>query len=273
MNPSQEERGSSTRNPNDHGSWGHFDHGTSFVPYRCLQSIVVMEDCTDAERDGGLVVWDKSHRAHDGYFRVKGIECKDNWYRFPHEAGDKNKPQPELKQMEEDGRPYLSPGDPDYGSERPVPTPRALIGAEAGDVIVWFSDTAHQNQPLRVDGKNRIVAYVSMAPRQYLLPRELGPRVRAFHDRATSSHWAACGFKRNAVPRTYTTEAHNLFKERYKAHLASLPQVELTDAVGSLMGLGDHVDALSVKKNSSSRGKRPRSPRRATTAFSRSVML
>ncbi|ELR16740.1 uncharacterized protein ACA1_090380 [Acanthamoeba castellanii str. Neff] len=187
-----------------------------------------MEDCTDAERDGGLVVWDKSHRAHDGYFRVKGIECKDNWYRFPHEAGDKNKPQPELKQMEEDGRPYLSPGDPDYGSERPVPTPRALIGAEAGDVIVWFSDTAHQNQPLRVDGKNRIVAYVSMAPRQYLLPRELGPRVRAFHDRATSSHWAACGFKRNAVPRTYTTEAHNLFKERYKAHLASLPQGQET---------------------------------------------
>ncbi len=88
----------------------------------------------DAERDGGLVVWDKSHRAHDGYFRVK-----ENWYRFPH---DKNKPQPGLKQLEEDGRPYISPGDPDYGSELPVPMPRTVVRAQAGDVIVWFSDTA-----------------------------------------------------------------------------------------------------------------------------------
>jgi hypothetical protein len=149
------------------GYWGHFDHGTSFVPYRCLQSIVIMEDCTDAERDGGLVVWDKSHCAHDGYFRVKGIECKENWYRFPHEDGDRNKPQPEL---EADGRPYLSPGDPDYGSELPVPMPRTVVRAQAGDVIVWFSDTAHQNQPPNAGGRNRVVAYVSMAPRQYLLP-------------------------------------------------------------------------------------------------------
>lgn len=62
------------RNAGPVGHWGHFDHGTKPKPFKCLQSIVVMEDCM-GEHDGGLVVWDKSHRVHDGYFKVKGITC------------------------------------------------------------------------------------------------------------------------------------------------------------------------------------------------------
>lgn len=226
------------------GNWAHFDHGTTPKPFKCLQSAVVMEDC-DGDDDGGLVVWDKSHRAHDGYFRVNGLECKDNWHLFPFAQRDgdgaklRNERQPFIAEIERDGRRYLDDDDPERHADAPVPMRRTRVRAKEGDVLVWYSDTAHQNDAPGPDGRDRIVAYVSMAPVQHVLKREFVSRRRAFNDRATSSHWAACGFKRNGMPRTYTTAAAVEFKARYQAHVDRLPPMELTEVGKRLAGLYD----------------------------------
>ena len=153
------------------------------------------------------MVWDKSHRAHDGYFRENEIECKDDWVLFPPFMRDGTKVrterQPFTAEIEKDGRRYLSEGDPEHDSDSPVPMERMRIRAAAGDVVVRYSDTAHQNEPPKPEGKDRFVGYVSMAPVKHIQKREFQTRRRAFEDKMTSSHWAACGFKRNGMPRCY----------------------------------------------------------------------
>lgn len=105
--------------------------------------------------------------------------------------------------------------------------------------MIWYSDTAHQNQAPTAEGRDRIVAYVSMAPVRYILKREFALRRRAFEDRATSSHWAACGFKRNGLPRTYSTELGHEFKRKYAAHKAAQPRIKLTKVGKRLAGVYD----------------------------------
>jgi hypothetical protein len=250
------------------GNWAHFDHGTAPKPFKCLQSAVVMEDCMDDD-DGGLVVWDKSHRAHDGYFRLNELECKDNWHLFPFAQRDddgaklRNERQPFIAEIEKDGRRYLEDDDPDRHSDEPVPMKRTRVRAEEGDVMVWYSDTAHQNDAPMPEGHDRIVAYISMAPVEHVLKRELVSRRRAFNDRATSSHWAACGFKRNGMPRTYSTAAAIEFKARYLAHMAKLPQMELTEVGKRLAGVYDEPrDMPAVLPEKKTKAKETKDPMR-----------
>lgn len=218
------------------GFWPHTDQGTRFSidhpSLKMIQGQVVIEDC-DGELDGGLVVWKKGHRAHTGYFVEKKLDVHKNWYRFSEE---------DMQTFETDARKWLSARDPEKRSETAVPMKRVRVGARAGDLILWDSRIPHQSDPPKTGGRDRIVMYVSMAPRSAATSRDIAVRERAWNERLMTSHWAGFGCVSLLHPRVYNkTQA-----DRLKLHADDdAPNtVTLSDFGKRLLG----VDMFSTQK-------------------------
>ena len=88
-----------------------------------------------------------------------------------------------------------------------------------------------------------MVAYVSMAPVGCILKREFAQRRKAFLTHRSTNHWAAQGFRFNAV-RFYTSEKEALFRERMAGVVERLPKRRLTELGETVAGLKDPPYAM-----------------------------
>lgn len=174
--------------------WAHTDqgrHSKSVLDGKCLQGLVNLISC-EGDNDGGLVVWDKGHRAWRGIFEKYPYGGgKGNFYRYLEST---------MKHIEQDGREFLAREDSLANSEDPVPMKRIRVRAPAGALVLWFSMTPHQNDapfmrnPSAPFGRDRAAVYVCMCPKPYLvLPKDTKKRKMAFEENRQTSHWPAGG--------------------------------------------------------------------------------
>jgi hypothetical protein len=188
---------------------------------RCLQGYLCLTDST-GEDDGCLVVNDKGHRAHAGFFAQnpqyadKGA-ADGNWVRYTHEALEKAGADPTfLAKIESDGRNWLSPDDPLFNSQEPVPMRTTKVRAPVGSMVFWYSRTPHENCAPKPSGNHRAVIYVCMAPSKWLTEKDIANRVAAWEKKIPTSHWP-CGGQTKVFPPPYY---------RGQADLAKKPRIE-----------------------------------------------
>lgn len=235
--------------PSAGGGWCHTDQGphppgAEPLAGWCLQGYVNLEDSM-GPNDGTLVVYDKGHRAHGGYFRCVPIPeaqkaSKTNWHRFNESW---------LAEVSTaGGRRYLDDCDPErHGSDR-VFMARTRVHAPKGAMVLWFSKTPHENQapfPLEPGApvRDRAVQYICMTPRDALTARDISARRQGWEEQRQSNHWASAGqfslFAR--VPRIYNSkdsEAQKAMVERAYAYQRA-QNIELTELGRSLLGVSD----------------------------------
>jgi len=202
------------------GFWAHTDQKTEY-PNLMVQGLVCLEDCS-GDNDGGLVVWDKSHRIHAGYFKEKNISLKDNWYKYPEE---------DTHLIENDGSRWLSNNDPEKCSK--VPMKRIRVKAEQGDLVLWDSRTAHQNQPPQKGGRDRYVMYVCEADCNLLTEKDIKVKQKAWETLGMTSHWPVSFVKMfPATPRFYAKSLKEYYEEKHKPP----ERPELTEVQKRLLG-------------------------------------
>jgi hypothetical protein len=233
--------------------WGHTDHGaySDHEPLDglCLQGLLNIEDCT-GDNDGGLVVWDKAHRAWKGYFQKNpSSKTEGNWFKYPTEY---------LEEISQDGRKYLQPSDPDAKKAEPLPMVRTRVRAPAGAMVFWYSKTPHQNDaPFRRVpnvplGRDRVAVYASMAPKRYQTQNDIKKRKTAFFENRQTSHWPG-GDQTKLFPqsfRTYSSEKYQIQKgklAKLKNHKVWTKKAKLTKLGESLLGFS-LADAPAARK-------------------------
>lgn len=228
--------------------WGHTDQGNATaqpLSGLCVQGFVNLIDCT-GDNDGGLVVWDRGHRAWQGYWRRHPeVQTEDNWHKYPETF---------LKEIETNGRRYLSPSDPSYDetSSQAFPMPRVRVRAPAGALVLWYSKTPHQNDvpfnrnPKAAPGKDRAAIYVCQCPKTFLESADIKRRTKAFHENRQTSHWPAGGQVKIfplGVGRTFGADAKQKYRlkkdrlDKFRKHpfISSMPQ--LTRLGKSVLGI------------------------------------
>lgn len=231
---------SSRKEGESDGYWAHTDHGLQEdaepLGGMCLQGLVNLVDCT-GPTDGGLVVWDRSHRAHRQFMMERKAEAENpdavrklrqNWYKLKDTAF--------TDEIEIDGRGYLSPGDPLCGSDLPVPMAGLRVGVPAGSMVLWYSKTFHQNKAPDRGGRDRAVVYVCMAPKSYLTKKDRRNRVSAWVQARMTSHWPAGNQVKMfpSVPWEYSAAKAAVAKERLSGLREEIP---ILDAIGiSVLG-------------------------------------
>jgi hypothetical protein len=248
--------------PSSAQSWCHTDQGPhppGMEPLggMCLQGYVNLEDSM-SPNDGTLVVYDKAHRAHSGYFRTLSIPevrkaCATNWHRFDQEW---------LREISTTGgRQYLDDHDPErQGCDR-VFMSRTRVHAPKGAMVLWFSKTPHENQaPFRLDDKapihDRAVQYICMTPKDNLTKRDITSRRKGWEEQRQSCHWASAGqfslFARN--PRIYkSAESENQKAMVERAYAYQRAQtIQLTELGKSLLDVLDEPHPTSQKKRKQS---------------------
>ena len=264
-------------NPSAISSWRHTDQGppsvkpitfldgnSTHVPLegRCLQGYLCLIDST-GEKDGGLVVSDKGHRAHAGFFHKypKYAETgkeDGNWVRFTPEELAKYGADPDfLKKIEIDGREYLSDDDPDKHSPEPVPMRTMRIGAPAGAMVFWYSRTPHENTPPRLEARDRAVIYVCMAPAKWLTKADIIRRKKAWEERRQISHWPCGGQTKFLNTRLYPSDYTEGRKDKLDALKLDplLCDPVLTSLGHKLCGVDDHL-MLETATNANKPAKR-----------------
>jgi hypothetical protein len=145
--------------------WPHVDQS----PYRnglaCIQGIAQFS--SSGEKDGSLVVFKKSHRLSEQYFRE--VLGQDNWLKKDWVSI----PDQDIKWFEDRGAETLK------------------IDAEPGDLILWDSRTIHYGQqPDADDGNIRTIAYISYSPASFATEEALEAKKKVFEAWAGTSHWA-----------------------------------------------------------------------------------
>lgn len=206
------------------GNWGHTDHGlpkagmAQPLDGRCLQGFLNLVDCT-GDNDGGLIVWDKGHRAWQGFWsHHEELQTTDNWFVYPPAY---------LQEIEQDGRKYLQPEDAEAASTEPVPMQRIRVRVPAGSMVFWYSKTPHQNEaPFRRDknqaiGHDRAVVYVCQCPRSFMTQKDQKNREKAFKEHRQTSHWPAGGHVK-LFPQSFRAFS----KERYQIQAKKLKELK-----------------------------------------------
>jgi len=160
------------------GGWWHVDQNGFYKKGRkCFQGLVTLYDSD--EISGSLCVIPSSNKKHDDYFRKDEISVGDRKGDFIMIPSDHM-----VK--------YFSYNKP------------AMIGALAGDFIVWDSRTVHCNFPgtgmnssimnQKEKSNNidllRLVGYISMMPRDLCSKDVLQSRRSGVDRNITTSHWA-----------------------------------------------------------------------------------
>jgi hypothetical protein len=149
------------------GPWLHTDQSPLREGLACVQGFVDL--LGTGELDGGLVVVDRSHKAHQSLlldeFKVKGDIAKD-WYKFTDE-------------------------------EAAVISTRfktIKVTCPPGSAVIWDSRTFHQNTPPSLGGHARLVVYVCMQPWALIKDAQLRDKARAdklilYAKMRGTSHW------------------------------------------------------------------------------------
>lgn len=163
--------------------WMHTDQSsrkTVYRPVHCVQGYVSLYDVN--EGDASLTVYEGSHLVHEKFFRDKGIDQKDDWYKL----------------TETD---YTYFGNLGY---KPI-----RVKSTAGSLVLWDSRTFHQGgEPLK-DRKNpnyRMVVYVCMMPRDGISTTIMNKRIKAFEELRVTNHWPNAPKLFPKLPRTYGNE-------------------------------------------------------------------
>jgi len=171
--------------------------------FPCVQGFLNLKPC--GPNDGGLVVWEGSHKGHDQFFVDKGdmneeerkkygikkssFAWKDhteNWYKFDE---DNQVDAAHLKK---------------YNKKK--------VCCDAGDFVMWYSKTVHYAEA--IDSKintnpsaHRMCVYVCMLPKKYATENDLKKKKKALQELRTTSHWPCIKLKLNPLhPRTYGNE-------------------------------------------------------------------
>jgi len=145
--------------------WYHVDQAHLKPGLHCIQGLITLTDATEAR--GGLVVVPGSHRFHAQVLR----RYKTSEWNFI-----------QLK-VDDD---VIADGG---GGPR-------LVGAQAGDLVLWDSRTIHCNTlPLKTDPLQRgeelvrAVAYICMTPGAWCTEETLQKRKQAVEKLTTTTHW------------------------------------------------------------------------------------
>jgi len=214
--------------------WFHFDQGGQDMPvipetkqvYECIQGYINLRD-SDHDDDGNLLVLDGSHKLHKPYYDT--IEKRHG--KEARLQGSKRRPNNFVPLA--DG--WMSDIDPEVLPagviNDPSKYPEVAIKSRKGDVVMWYSTTAHQGLTPLPSGKTRCVAYISYAPRSLLQnPVDLDRRKRAWMLNRVTAHWASCWI------RFSTAEKQDSDGYKYtRNHVASHPIV-LTDFGKAVLG-------------------------------------
>jgi len=153
--------------------WEHVDQGPKKLGFQCIQGSVNLLDC--GEEDGGLVVYDGSHKLHTAFFEAHTEAKHGDWYLFCREKGELDF----------------------YASCKQI-----KVCAKAGDMILWDSRTVHY--ATRPTGKrNRSVIYICMTPAEWAHETAIKKKKKAFADKRMTTHWPHCPILFPVKPRSY----------------------------------------------------------------------
>jgi hypothetical protein len=189
------------------GQWLHTDQTPLLNGLHSVQAFVDL--CGTGARDGGLVVADRSHRAHhDLLYRQWGVTSADNWFKFTNEQAAYIRAQYNVHKVE----------------------------CPPGSMCIWDSRTFHQNEPVLPGGHERLVVYVCAQPLSVVPPAKLDAvlarRVKAYEERRASSHVPLTHFKLfSKYGRTYGRP-----RRVYGALPAEPPHLEDDPVLASLVG-------------------------------------
>ena len=167
-------------------SWAHIDQGHKKIGFRCVQGFLNLNPC--GEKDGGLVVYQGSHKLHEKIWEG-GKKATGDWYKFT----------PEELEIFKD-------------------CPIVKVCCEPGDIVLWDSRAVHWAKAPELGDKSRtrMVVYVSYQPAKLATNATLNKKKTAFKERRMTSHWAAENIKlfpKN--PRTYGDDSKI---ERFKVN-------------------------------------------------------
>lgn len=193
-------------------NWGHTDQAPNKKDLCCVQGQIVLYN--SGENDGGLVVWDKSHLAHEGYFKSIGNKSGNNWYKFPPGV---------LNEIEIDGSHYLI-----RNKNQKLPMPRTKICAPAGSLILWDSRTFHQGE--QPAGKiPRSAIFVCYTPRTWATENNLRKKRKAFEEGRMTNHWPH-------IIKLFPKDPHNYGKPQLQWKPEMIGREELSELGQKLAG-------------------------------------
>ena len=145
--------------------WHHVDQRDSKPDRVSVQGLLNLEDC--GNRDGGLMVYPKSHLYHQALFKHFKTSTKKDWYRHSSD---------ELMWLFTQNNACK----PTY------------IEAPAGSLILWDSRTIHYNRSPWPNNNNkfRYAIYICQTPASFLTDKKIIKKKQdAFHNRKSTSHW------------------------------------------------------------------------------------
>ena len=142
-------------------NWTHSDQAPSKPGFECVQSFVSLTK----NEHRCLRVYEGSHKLHEQYMKDRGLDVGEtktkNWHKI------------------------------DLDFLETIQDSMRVIHVEPGDMVFWDSRTFHQNQ-VGEGGEERIVLYICLQPKHH--PKNTAAmqakRLKYFHERRTTSHWA-----------------------------------------------------------------------------------
>jgi hypothetical protein len=144
--------------------WPHQDQDPSKPGFRCLQGLVNLHNA--GPNDGGLIVSKGSHLLSEQFHEDMKDEERipawtPEWFGYTDNG---------MKWLEEHGCAWYK------------------VEADAGDLIVWDSRTAHYNVPTSSD-VDRLAIYTCYMPVSEATQEELLRKKDAFNNRLGTTHW------------------------------------------------------------------------------------
>lgn len=157
---------------------------------RCYQGFMSLTHC--GPKDGGLVVYEKSHLGHQSFFEEQGKEnLTYNWYIYS--STNKKKTCPPA------------------GAEYLAKYKRVKVCCEPGDFVIWDSRLAHTVTPSK-SYNYRMVSYVCMFPHKYADEKTIHMKQKAVESHSTTSHWPNLNLTINPpMPPIWNKKHHDNF--------------------------------------------------------------
>ena len=160
--------------------------------FMSIQGILNLEECGD--QDGGLYILKGSHKEHSKFFdESKNRDQTENWYQYAN---------PKRSEVDTDESFALKLK---MGLEYVAKFEKVKVNAKAGDMILFYSRSAHCVVPTEKDSKTfRLAFYITMFPKALATKSDLKKRTDALYNVRTTSHWPCIKFKLNSVnPNSY----------------------------------------------------------------------
>ena len=158
--------------------WTHSDQAPNNNKLACYQGFVSLT----SNKERTLVVYDKTHRIHNEYFKRRNIVNSKNWNLIDkHDVINAGK----LKRV---------------------------LRVPAGALVLWDSRTFHQNQYGAPASEERMVQYVCFLPKNHTKNTEQMSikRRKYFKERRTTSHWPYPLSVNAMQPRTFGDKTKNI---------------------------------------------------------------